>query len=149
MAGYWNLPDTTGNAPVDGWVMTGDLGYVDDEGFVYVCDRLADMIVSAGEHIYPVEIENVIRSHADVADAAVIGVPDDLWGEAVTALVVRKPGTMVRATDLTKHVRARLAEFKVPRSIDFVESLPRTASGSVMKTKLREPYWEGRERKIN
>jgi len=149
MAGYWKRPEETAKTLVDGWVMTGDAGYVDAEGFVYICDRVKDMIISAGENIYPAEIENIIRSHAEVADVAVIGVPDELWGEAIKALVVKQPGATLRAGDIQRHTRAHLAEFKVPKSVDFVEQLPRNASGKLLKAQLREPYWKGRERRVN
>ncbi|HYR85177.1 MAG TPA: long-chain-fatty-acid--CoA ligase [Terriglobia bacterium] len=149
MAGYWNLPEATRETLVDGWVMTGDAGYMDEEGFIYVCDRIKDMIISAGENIYPLEIENVIRSHTDVVDAAVIGVPNDVWGEAAKALIVRRPGSSIRATDIIRHIRMQLAEFKVPKTVDFVDQLPRNAAGKILKTKLREPFWQGRERRVS
>jgi acyl-CoA synthetase (AMP-forming)/AMP-acid ligase II len=149
MAGYWQRPEETAKTWVDGWVMTGDAGYVDEEGFVHICDRVKDMIISAGENIYPAEIENVLRSHPGVADVAVIGVPDELWGEAIKALIVRQPGSPLRAGDIQRHTRAHLAEFKVPKSVDFVEQLPRNASGKLLKALLREPYWRGRQRRVN
>ncbi len=149
MVGYWGKPEETARTLVEGWVMTGDAGYVDEEGFVYICDRVKDMIISAGENIYPAEIENVIRGHPEVADVAVIGVPHDLWGEAIKALVVKQAGSEVRAGDIQRHTRAHLAEFKVPREVEFVEQLPRNASGKLLKAVLREPYWRGRERRVN
>lgn len=149
MVGYWRRPEETAKTLVDGWVMTGDAGYRDEEGFLYVCDRIKDMIISAGENIYPAEIEQVIRSHAGVADVAVIGVPDELWGEAVKAFVVPRPGVPLRARDIKRHARDHLAEFKVPTSVDLVEQLPRNASGKLLKGQLREPYWRGRERHVN
>lgn len=149
MAGYWNIPEETGKTLVDGWIMTGDIGRMDEEGLIYVCDRSKDMIISAGENIYPAEIENVIRCHEAVADVAVIGVPHDLWGEAVKAVIVPQPERQVRSTEIIRHARAYLAEFKVPRSVDVVDALPRNASGKVLKGKLREPYWQGHARRVN
>jgi long-chain acyl-CoA synthetase len=137
MTGYWRTSPSPPGA-TGGWIATGDVGYRDDEGFVYVCDRLKDMIISAGENIYPAEIETALRRHAAVADVAVIGVPDRLRGEAPKAFVVRAQGTMVRAADLVRHARAHVAEFKVPTSIEFVTELPRNASGKVLKNVLRE-----------
>ena len=107
------------------------------------------MIISAGENIYPMEIENVIRTHPGVADVAVIGVPDDFWGEAVKAVVVAKDGNTLTAGEIMRHVRTHLAEFKMPKSIDFVLQLPRNVTGKILKAKLREPYWKGRERRVN
>jgi long-chain acyl-CoA synthetase len=149
MAGYWNLPEATENTLVDGWVMTGDAGYVDEEGFVYVCDRIKDMIISAGENIYPAEIENVIRTHPGVADAAVIGIPDELWGEAVKAVIVPRENQTIPATDIIRYTRAHLAEFKIPKSVEFVPQLPRNAAGKILKSRLREPYWQARDRSVN
>jgi acyl-CoA synthetase (AMP-forming)/AMP-acid ligase II len=149
MVGYWNQPEASAKTMVDGWVLTGDAGYRDEEGFVYVCDRLKDMIICAGENIYPAEIENVVRGHEGVADVAVIGVPDELWGETVKAIVIPRPGFTLRAADIMRHARTHLAEFKVPKSVDFVEQLPRSASGKLLKEELRRPYWRGRERRIN
>jgi acyl-CoA synthetase (AMP-forming)/AMP-acid ligase II len=149
MAGYWDRPEATAKTLVDGWVLTGDAGYLDEEGYLYVCDRIKDMIISAGENIYPAEIENVIRAHPGVADVAVIGIPDELWGEVVKAFVVPKTGVALRAGDVMRQVRAHAAEYKVPRSVDFVDSLPRTASGKLRKAVLREQYWAGRERRVN
>lgn len=149
MKGYWNVPDSAEVEAADGWIKTGDVGYKDEDGFIHVCDRVKDMIISAGENIYPAEIENVIRGHREVADVAVIGVPDDLWGEAVKALIVRAPGSAIRARDLIQHTRAHLAEFKIPKSIEFVDQLPRNASGKILKARLGEPYWAGRQRRVN
>jgi acyl-CoA synthetase (AMP-forming)/AMP-acid ligase II len=149
MVGYWQLPDVTQEVMVDEWIMTGDAGYRDEEGFIYVCDRLKDMIILAGENIYPAEIENVMRRHPDVVEVAVIGIPDDIWGEAIKAFVVRNPNSALRASELIQHIRVYLAEFKIPKSIDFVQELPRTASGKIMKRKLREKYWKGCSRLIN
>lgn len=149
MAGYWNCPEATHSTLVDGWVMTGDAGYQDEQGFVFVCDRIKDMIISAGENIYPAEIENVIRAHPGVADAAVIGVPDDFWGEAVKAVIVPEAEHTISAAEVIRHARAHLAEFKVPRSVDFVRQLPRNITGKVLKSRMREPYWRGRDRHVN
>ncbi|HWL84166.1 MAG TPA: AMP-dependent synthetase, partial [Polyangiaceae bacterium] len=114
----------------------------------YVSDRIRDMIISAGEKIFPAEVENVIRTHPGVEDVAVIGVPDPLWGEAVRALVVVAPGATLRPGDIIRHVRGRVGEYKVPRAVEFVETLPRNAAGKILKRQLREPYWRGEERRI-
>jgi acyl-CoA synthetase (AMP-forming)/AMP-acid ligase II len=149
MTGYWNLREATAATLVDGWIMTGDVGYVDADGYVYVVDRMKDMIISAGENIYPAEIEKVVRTHPGVADVAVIGVPHELWGEAVMAFVVPRAGAALTRRDVVLHARAHLADYKVPSQVDVIEQLPRNANGKVLKTKLREPYWQGRERQVN
>ncbi|WP_101947768.1 long-chain-fatty-acid--CoA ligase [Mycobacterium sp. 3519A] len=149
MLGYWNNPDATAAALTpDGWLKTGDAGYVDDDGYLFLRDRVKDMIVSGGENVSPAEVENVLMTHPAVADVAVIGVPDPRWGEAVKAVVVPAAGAAVSAADLIGYARARLAGFKLPKSVDFVETLPRTASGKLLKRTLREPYWEGVGRRI-
>jgi long-chain acyl-CoA synthetase len=149
MKGYWNMPEATaGTIDSDGWLRTGDAGYLDADGYVYLHDRIKDMIISAGENIYPAEVENALADHPAVADVAVIGVPDDIWGEAVKALVVRAHGSEVTPEELIRFGRERLAGFKCPKSVDFVESLPRNPSGKILKRELREPYWLGVERQI-
>ena len=153
MLGYWNKPDETGAVlSRDGWFHTGDAGWLDDEGYLFLHDRIKDMIVSGGENVYPAEVENALLAHPAVADAAVIGVPDDRWGETVKAIVVKAPGSSVDDEALTADIlaatRDRLAHFKCPTSIDFRDELPRTASGKVLKRDLRAPYWAGRERNI-
>jgi long-chain acyl-CoA synthetase len=150
MKGYWNMPDATAEviAP-DGWLRTGDAGYVKD-GYLYLYDRVKDMVVSGGENVYPAEIENVVMSHPDVADVAVVGVPDDKWGEAVKAIVVMREGSSVSEAALIEFARKNLAGYKCPKSIDFVEGpLPRNPSGKLLKRILREPYWAGHERRIH
>jgi acyl-CoA synthetase (AMP-forming)/AMP-acid ligase II len=149
MKGYWNLPDETAKAIRDGWLYTGDAGYFDAEGYLYIYDRIKDMIVSGAENIYPAEVESALFGHPAVADVGVIGVPDERWGEAVKAIVVREPGTNVSAEELIAFVRTRIGGYKVPKSIDFVEALPRNASGKILKRELRAPYWQGRERQVN
>jgi fatty-acyl-CoA synthase len=149
MQGYWNLPDATASALRDGWMHTGDAGTLDVDGYLYVKDRLKDMIVSGAENIYPREVENVLFEHEDVADVAVIGVPSEQWGETVKAVVVRRPGSSVTEAALMEHCRGRLAGFKRPRSVDFVEEIPRNPSGKVLKRVLRAPYWEGHNRFVS
>ena len=139
--GYFNRPAETAAALTpDGWLRTGDGGYVDEDGFLFLTDRIKDMIVSGGENVYPVEVEEALAQHAGVADVAVIGVPHPHWGEAVKALVVPRPGARPAAEDLIAFARERLAGYKLPRSVDFVAELPRTPSGKVLKRELRSQY---------
>jgi acyl-CoA synthetase (AMP-forming)/AMP-acid ligase II len=149
MLGYWNRPEATAAVLRDGFVHTGDAGYVDAAGYVFVCDRLKDMICTAGENVYPAEVESVLCAHPAVAEAAVIGVPDERWGELVKAIVVLRPGMAATAAELLAAARTQIADFKVPRSIDFASVLPRTPSGKIQKHVLREPYWAGRSRRVN
>jgi long-chain acyl-CoA synthetase len=150
MAGYWGKPDETAAAVGDeGWLRTGDAGYFDAEGYIYLHDRIKDMVVSGGENIYPAEVENVLLSHPAIVDAAVIGVPDDKWGETVKAIVVLAPDEEPDEQDVIMHCRRCLAHYKCPTSVDFVEVLPRNPSGKILKRELRAPYWSGKERAIN
>jgi acyl-CoA synthetase (AMP-forming)/AMP-acid ligase II len=149
MLGYWNRPQDTADAVRDGWFHTGDAGTQDADGFFYIKDRIKDMIVSGGENIYPAELESVLAGHPAIADVAVIGVPDDQWGEAVKAVVVRKPGQDLSAEELIEWSRSRLAGYKRPRSVDFTEAIPRNPSGKILKRELRQPYWEGATRQVN
>jgi acyl-CoA synthetase (AMP-forming)/AMP-acid ligase II len=150
MAGYWRMPDAT-RATLDasGWLRTGDAGYLDEDGYLYIHDRVKDMIISGAENIYPTEVENAIYGHPCVEEVAVIGVPDPKWGEAVKAVIVLKPGVRADTQDILTFARERIAAYKLPKSIDFVESLPRNPSGKVVRRALREPYWAGMERKVN
>ncbi|HVM07432.1 MAG TPA: fatty acid--CoA ligase [Acidimicrobiales bacterium] len=149
MKGYWNKPDETARAITDdGWFKTGDAGYWRD-GYLYLHDRVKDMIVSGGENVYPAEIENVLMAHPAVADVGVIGVPHDKWGETVKAMVVKADGADPTSEELIAYCRERLAGFKCPTSIDFIDALPRNPSGKILKRELREPFWAGRERRIN
>ncbi len=141
MAGYFNRPSDTAVALTeDGWLRTGDGGYVDDEGYLFLTDRIKDMIVSGGENVYPVEVEEVLARHPAVADVSVIGVPDARWGEEVCALVVQRPGSGVDSEELVAFARERLAGYKLPRRIEFVEEFPRTPTGKVLKRELRSRY---------
>jgi acyl-CoA synthetase (AMP-forming)/AMP-acid ligase II len=150
MKGYWKNPAATeATITSDGWLKTGDVAYLDADGFVFLHDRVKDMIVSGGENIYPAEVENALMGHAAVADVAVIGVPDEKWGESVKAMVVRAAGATVTPDELIEFARTRIARYKVPRSVDFVDVLPRNPSGKVLKKELRDPYWQGAERRIN
>lgn len=139
MTGYWNLPEATAEALRDGWLHTGDVGVLDEDGFVYVRDRMKDMIISGGENVYPAEIENVLLSHEGVADAAVIGRPDTRWGEVPVAVVVRRDPALEPAS-LVEFARERLARFKCPAEVHFVDALPRNPSGKVLKTDLRRQF---------
>jgi acyl-CoA synthetase (AMP-forming)/AMP-acid ligase II len=149
MLGYWNQAEATGKAVRSGWFHSGDAGYLDRDGYLYIYDRVKDMIISGGENIYPAEVENALFSHPAVADVAVIGVPDDKWGEAVKAVVVRKPGAEVTPEALMVYARERIAGYKVPRSVDFVDALPRNPTGKILKRELRKPYWAGQERQVH
>jgi acyl-CoA synthetase (AMP-forming)/AMP-acid ligase II len=149
MLGYWGRPEETGRTiTVDGWLRTGDAGYMDENGFIFLHDRLKDMIVSGGENVYPAEVENVLMSHPAVADCAVIGVPSERWGETVKAIVVAD-GDQPDPAGLITFCRERLAHYKCPTSVDFAEALPRNPSGKILKRELRAPYWEGRARQIS
>jgi fatty-acyl-CoA synthase len=150
MLGYWNLPDATQKTMADGgWIKTGDAGYLDEDGYLYIHDRVKDMIISGGENVYPAEVESAIFGHPDVLEVAVIGVPDDKWGEAVKAVCVPKPGATIDPENIINWSRERIAGFKVPKSIDVIPALPRNASGKILRKDLRAPYWEGRERQVN
>jgi acyl-CoA synthetase (AMP-forming)/AMP-acid ligase II len=147
MAGYWGKPDATAGAiTADGWLRSGDGGHLDADGYVYVTDRIKDMIISGGENIYPAEIERVLAEHPTVADVAVIGVPDDRWGEVPKAVVVAAPGERVDPDALIAYSREHLAGFKAPKSVEVVDELPRNPTGKILKKDLRKPYWEGRDR---
>jgi acyl-CoA synthetase (AMP-forming)/AMP-acid ligase II len=150
MVGYWRLEDAT-KATIDaqGWLRTGDAGYLDEDGYLYIHDRVKDMIISGAENIYPAEVENAIYGHPHVAEVAVIGVPDEKWGEAVKAVVVLKPGITPDPDDIIAFARSRIAAFKAPKSIDFIDALPRSASGKILRRMLREPYWVARARGVN
>jgi len=150
MAGYWRKPEETAAAiDGDGWLRTGDAGYFDADGYLYLHDRIKDMIVSGGENIYPAEVENVLLSHPAIIDAAVIGVPDPKWGETVKAIVLLAPGETLDEAGFIAHCRDRLAHYKCPTSVDVTDALPRNPSGKILKRELRAPYWAGRERSIN
>jgi acyl-CoA synthetase (AMP-forming)/AMP-acid ligase II len=148
MRGYWNREAESAEALRGGWMHTGDAGVLDEEGFLYIQDRVKDMIVSGGENVYPREVEDVLFEHPAVADVAVIGVPDEQWGEAVKAIVVRKPGAELGAEALLDFCKGRLGGYKRPRSVDFVDALPRNPSGKVLKKDLREKYWAGQQRRV-
>jgi len=150
MVGYWNLPEATARTlGRDGWLRTGDAGYLDKDGYLYIHDRIKDMIISGGENIYPAEVESALCDHPDVAEAAVVGVPDDTWGEAVKAIVVMKQGKQAAASDIINFTRTRIAGFKTPKTVDFLDALPRNASGKILRRHLRDPYWVGKDRQVN
>jgi acyl-CoA synthetase (AMP-forming)/AMP-acid ligase II len=150
MVGYWRMEDAT-KATIDaqGWLRTGDVGLLDEDGYLYIHDRVKDMIISGAENIYPAEVENAIYGHPHVAEVAVIGVPDEKWGEAVKAVIVPKPGITPDPGDIIAFTRLRIAAFKAPKSIDFVDALPRNTAGKILRRILREPYWVGRARDVN
>jgi len=148
MKGYYKMPEATAETIKDGWLYTGDMGYADEYGYVYLADRKKDMIITGAENVYPVEVEMCILKMSGIADVAVIGIPDDKWGETVKAIVVRKPGANVTAQDVIDHCKANIASFKKPQTVDFVDALPRNVMGKMQKHILREPYWAGRKRKI-
>ncbi len=148
LAEYYNRPDATGKSLHDGFFSVGDIAYRDEEGYYYICDRRIDMIISGGVNIYPAEVEAVLHAHPSVEDAAVVGVPDDQWGESVKAVVQLRPGATTTSDELIAFCAARLAGYKKPRSVDFVRELPRDAAGKLLKRRVREPYWAETGRRI-
>jgi len=149
MRGYWNLPEASAEALRGGWMHTGDAGVLDEEGYLFIQDRVKDMIVSGGENVYPREVEEVLYAHPEIAEAAVIGIPDDKFGEAVMAIVVLRQGSSATAEHVIEFCKGKLAGYKRPRSVDFTDALPRNLSGKVLKRELREPYWVGRSRRVS
>ncbi len=148
MKGYWNQPALTAETLRGGWMHTGDGGYMDDEGFVFVVDRIKDMIVSGGENVYSAEVENALMQHPAIMMCAVIAVPDARWGERVHAVLVAKPGAEIREPEIVEHCAARIAKYKCPRSIEVREALPISGAGKILKKELREPYWRGVSRGV-
>ncbi|MFZ3118118.1 MAG: long-chain-fatty-acid--CoA ligase [Variovorax sp.] len=148
MLGYWNKPAETAAALRDGWMFTGDGGRMDEDGYVFIVDRIKDMIVTGGENVYSVEVESAVATHPAVASCAVIGVPDEQWGELVHAFIVKKPGSSLTAQELIDHCKTRIAGYKCPRQVSFIDAMPLSGAGKILKTQLRAPFWEGRERKV-
>lgn len=150
MQGYWKLPEQTADTLVDGWVHSGDGAYQDKDGYIYIVDRLKDMIVSGGENVFSAEVESAISTHPDVAGVAVIGIPSEQWGEAVHAIIIARPGAKIEADAIIAHSKALIAGYKCPRSITLrTEPFPLSGAGKVLKRDLRAPYWEGRARNVN
>jgi fatty-acyl-CoA synthase len=149
MEGYWQQPEATADAISDGWFHTGDGGLIDDDNYLQIVDRKKDVIISGGENVSSIEVEDVIFSHPAVSEVAVIGIPDEKWGELVTALVVPVAGEEVTPEDIIAHCRSQLAGYKCPKKVEFRDSLPRTATGKLQKFKLRQAFWEGHERQVN
>jgi acyl-CoA synthetase (AMP-forming)/AMP-acid ligase II len=148
MVGYWRKPEDTESVMVGGWLHTGDLGYYDEKGLMYIVDRKKDMIITGGENVFPREVEEVLYGHPAVSEAAVIGVPDDVWVERVHAEVVLKEGQMATAADIIDYCKERLARYKAPKSMKIVPALPKSPQGKILKREIREKYWQGRDRKI-
>jgi acyl-CoA synthetase (AMP-forming)/AMP-acid ligase II len=148
LAEYYGRHDATRKSLHDGFFSVGDVAYRDADGYYYICDRRIDMIISGGVNIYPAEVEAALHAHPAVMDVAVVGVPDDQWGETVKAVVQLRPGAAATAGELIAFAAGRLADYKKPRSINFVDELPRDAAGKLLKRKIREPYWAGTGRRI-
>jgi len=149
-AGYWKLPEATEKTiDADGWLHTGDAGIMDEDGYVYIQDRIKDMIISGGENVYPAEVESAIYGHPAIAEVAVIGVPSEKWGEEVKACVVARPGSEVDEADVIAWTRERIAAFKAPKSVDVIPEMPRNPSGKILRRQLRAPYWEGQDRQVS
>jgi acyl-CoA synthetase (AMP-forming)/AMP-acid ligase II len=148
MAAYYNLPEETAKNVTDGWVHTGDAGMSDAEGYIYLKDRMKDMVVSGGENIYPVEVENALANHPAIADVAVIGVPDEKFGEALLAMVVLQADTSLETAEMIAFCRDKIAGYKIPRKLQVIPEMPRNPSGKILKKELRKPFWEGVERNI-
>lgn len=149
MVEYWGLPEATARTLVGGWLRSGDAGYLDADGFLFICDRIKDAVIVSGENVYPAEIENVLAKHEAVIEAAVIGIPDQRWGEALHAFVVLAPGAKASVRDLVQFLSGRIADFKIPASYAYVDNLPRNASGKILRRELRDTFWQDKARKVN
>jgi acyl-CoA synthetase (AMP-forming)/AMP-acid ligase II len=149
MLEYWNNPKATQSTLVDGWIHTGDAGYLDVDGYIFICDRIKDTIIVAGENVYPAEIEGALAKHPAVLEAAVIAVPDQRWGEAIHAVVVRRPDHQVTPRELRVFLGDHIASFKIPGQYEFIDRLPRNPSGKILRRELREKYWRGMDRRVN
>jgi len=149
MLGYWHKPEETAAAIRDGWMHTGDGGFMDDEGYVFVVDRMKDMIVTGGENVYSAEVEQALCQHPAVAACAVIAIPDPTWGEAVHAVVVLRPDASVTELELREYTKSLIAGYKAPRSVAFVDALPLSGAGKVLKRELRLPYWDGSDQRVS
>jgi acyl-CoA synthetase (AMP-forming)/AMP-acid ligase II len=147
--GYWKLPEETEKSIKNGWLYTGDMAVMDEEGYVTIVDRKKDMILTGGENVYSTEVENVLYMHPDILECAVVGVPDEKWGEAVKGIVVLKPGHNANEQEIIQFCKDRSAHYKAPKSIDFIDALPRTGSGKIHKKGLRDQYWAGYEKKVH
>jgi long-chain acyl-CoA synthetase len=148
MTGYWQQPGATAAALRDGWLHTGDAGYINEAGYLFICDRIKDVIITGGEKIFPVEIENVVAAFPMIHECAAIGIPDPLWGERVICLLVAKTGKTIDQTELYRYLETRLAPYKIPAQMHLVEGLPRNPSGKLLRRSLREAFWAGRERMV-
>ncbi len=148
MVGYWRMPEDTASVMAGGWLHTGDMGYYDEKGFLYLVDRKKDMIITGGENVFPREVEEVLYGHPAVSEAAVVGVPDDVWVERVHAEVVLKEGHAATTADLIDYCKERLARYKAPKSVEIVKALPKSPQGKILKREIRQKYWQGRDRKI-
>ncbi len=149
LEGYWEQPEESAKALAGGWFHTGDGGLVDDDGYLTIQDRKKDVIITGGENVSSIEVEDVIFSHPDVAEVAVIGVPDEKWGETIKALVVKADDSDLTEQELIDYVKSKVARYKAPSTVEFRDMLDRTATGKLQKFKLRAPYWEGRDRQVN
>ena len=149
LAGYWENPDASAEALDGGWFHTGDGGTIDDGGYLTISDRKKDVIITGGENVSSIEVEDLVFSHPAVAEVAVIGIPDEKWGELVTALVVPAPGQQVTAEEIIAHCKARIAGYKAPKRVEFRDELARTATGKIQKFKLREAFWSDSDRQVN
>lgn len=148
MKSYWNLPEETKNTLIDGWIRTGDAGYLDEEGYLFICDRIKDTIIVAGEKIYPAEVENAINKHPLVLDCAVVGIPDEKWGEAIQAFIALKQGEQLTAREVFLFLKNEIADYKIPTKYEFVEKIPRNASGKILRRELRDSYWVNQPRNV-
>ena len=149
MKGYWRQPDATEAVIVDGWFHTGDMATLDAEGYIEIVDRKKDLIISGGENVSSIEVEGMLYKHPAVLEAACVAIPDEKWGEAPAAIVVLKPGETASESEIIEFCRTNLAHFKCPRSVSFVDTLPRTATGKIQKNLLRDKYWQGRGKRVN
>jgi acyl-CoA synthetase (AMP-forming)/AMP-acid ligase II len=150
MLGYLNMPGQTAETLVNGWVASGDAGYMDDDGYLYLVDRVKDMIISGGENIFSVEVESAVSTHPAILDVAVIGIPDENWGEAVHGIVILKPGQSTSEQEIIEHCKKQITGYKCPKSVEFrTEPFPLSAAGKTLKVDMRKPYWAGKERSIN